>query len=63
MENFKKKIKKKVEFFLNFFCKNFWAIYFPQPIWGLPAKMSRLAGLGVKGIRTNSSKRLSQIIK
>jgi hypothetical protein len=45
----------------------FWhllAIYLPQPILGLHAKIwgSKPADLAGKGICTNSSKRLSQII-
>jgi hypothetical protein len=46
------KIKKKI---VKFYFLFFLAINIPHPIWGLP-------GLAVKGIRTNSTKRLSQII-
>jgi hypothetical protein len=52
MKKYKKNQKKKSIFFYLFF----WgggrgAIYFPQPIFGMPAKIW-FTSLGVKGIRT-----------
>jgi hypothetical protein len=65
MENFQKKSQKKSNnFFMNIFREFFGLFIFRSQFDVCLQKFggSRPAGLAVKGIRTNSSKRLSQII-